>query len=93
MDDHTFLADWCEENNGCPVHGGRVKKMYRFGQYEDASVVVFCGCGCAVCINEASLQIGPATGTEYTYHARYGSAAGRATLIKMKEAVDNAPFV
>lgn len=91
LSDHTFITGWCEEM-GCPKHANGVKKTYTFGKYGDAEVVTFKGCGCAVCINVASLLLGVPLGTEYTYHTSYGNASGRATLIKMKESVDNAPF-
>src|SRR4051812_35078595 len=91
LKEHDTLTEWSEEC-GCPRHGGGVKKVYRFGQYEDADVVVFHGCKCAVCINVASLSAGVPLGHEYTYHKCYQSAAGRATLIKMQESAANAPF-
>jgi len=91
MENHSYLTGY-DEHNGCPVHGGRIRKIYRFGQYEDAEVVTFTDCGCAVCINMASLLCGPARGDEYTYHKRYGEAAGRAHLIKAQEAIANKPF-
>jgi hypothetical protein len=93
MKNHEIIpaGEWCEEM-GCPVHKNEVKKIYRFGQYEDANVVVFRGCKCAVCINVASLSAGVPLGHEYTYHTSYACAAGRATLIKMQEAVANRPF-
>jgi hypothetical protein len=88
----TYLDQECDIEMGCPVHGSPVKKRYTFGMYEDAEVFTFKGCKCAVCVNTASLQCGVALGHELTYHGSYDSAHGRATLIKMQEAVSNAPF-
>lgn len=91
MKNHENLTGW-DEVHGCPEHGGKVRKIYRFGKFEDAEVATFHGCKCAVCTNVASLLCGPAIGGEVTYHTSYTAAAGRATLIKMKEAAANAPF-
>lgn len=91
MKNHEVLTGW-DETDGCPIHGGEVRKIYRFGKYEDAEVATFRGCQCAVCTNVASLLCGPARGGEVTYHLNYASAAGRATLIKMGEAAANRPF-
>ena len=93
MKNHETIdgREWSEEM-GCPVHGSPVKKVYTFGKFEDASVTVFRGCKCAVCHNLASLQCGVPLGHEITYHIDYASAAGRATLIKMQEAVANQAF-
>lgn len=90
-ENHTVLTDW-DELQGCPEHGGDVRKIYTFGKFGDAEVATFHGCKCAVCTNAASLLCGPALGGEVTYHTSYSSAAGRATLIKMGEAIANAPF-
>ena len=90
MNNHDYLTDWHED--ACPQHGTPIRKRYTFGKYADASVYTFRGCRCAVCVNEASLQCGVPFGHEYTYHTSYNDAHGRATLIKMQEAVDNAPF-
>ena len=92
--DHTYLpADYSEADGKCPAHpASRTRKIYTFGKFGDAEVVTFSGCKCAVCINAASLQCGPALGHEYTYHSNYSNAAGRAKLIKMQEQVANAPF-
>jgi hypothetical protein len=90
MTNGTTLTTWSED--GCPEHGGSIRKAYRFGQYEDATVYTFWDCHCAVCVNEASLRCGVALGHEYTYHQTYGDAAGRARLIATGEAMANAPF-
>jgi hypothetical protein len=91
MKNHETIRDW-SEGDDCPVHGNPAKKVYNFGQFNDAEVTVFRGCPCAVCVNVASLLCGPALGHEVTYHPDYASAAGRATLIKMQEQVANRPF-
>jgi hypothetical protein len=89
MQNHTPLTDWHEDP--CPVHATPIRKIYTFGRYADAEVATFRGCSCAICVNAASLLLGE-SGGEYTYHTSYDAAAGRATLIKMQEAADNAPF-
>jgi hypothetical protein len=87
----TLPTNYCEEE-GCPAHKTPVKKRYTFGKFGDAEVFTFRGCGCAVCVNAASLACGVPLGHEVTYHTSYPEAAGRATLIKMQEAVANRAF-
>ena len=87
----NYHPNW-DESNGCPEHGTKMKKRYVFGQWQDAEVIVFHGCQCAMCINSASFQCGVPTGFEITHHPSYAEASGRATLIKMQEAIDNKAF-
>jgi len=59
----------------CPVHGGESKKEYDFGM-EDATVIVYGGCQCAICIDKSA-----GFGDTGSYHTSYQSAAGVARLI------------
>lgn len=82
------LQDY-EDGDPCPQHGTAHRKGYTFGGYGDAEVHVFNGCGCAVCVNEASLLCGVPLGGEITLHDSYSAAEGRARLIVAGESVAN----
>ena len=61
----------------CPMHGGEVRKIYRFGAYEDSEVRVYNGCKCAVCERLDPVGILPAA---VTFHTSYNDAHGVAKL-------------
>ncbi len=64
------------EYETCPVHKNIVRKVYTFGRYEDAEVVTYQGCDCAVCVKHEDMD------SDATYHTSYSSASSRASYIK-----------
>lgn len=61
----------------CPVHSTPIRKEYEFGCYQDATVITFSGCKCAVCTTRN--YINPSV---CTYYTNYESASGKATMTK-----------
>ena len=64
------------EYETCPVHNTPVRKVYSFGRYEDAEVVTYQGCQCAVCVKRNDMF------SDATYHTSYDNASARASYIK-----------
>jgi len=81
MQNHTKLPDWTYAD-GCPVHGGGIKKIYEYG-HGDAEVTVFTSCHCAV-----AQQLDPVGVLTYApvYFTKFDDAAGLARLSKACQA-------
>ena len=62
------------DGDTCPIHGTEVRKDYDFG-LNDATVTVFSGCKCAVCVNSWN---------DAYYYTSYTAAAGKATMTKQQ---------
>ena len=83
-------VNYAEHEYSCPVHGGKVKKVYSFGGYGDADVSVFHGCGCALCADcerawviSAELKEHGIESSGASYHRSYNEACGKARLVSM----------
>lgn len=63
-------------NDACPVHQTPVRRTYTFGRYQDAEVVTYSGCACAVSVKMCDMF------SNAVYHTSYGSAESRASYLK-----------
>ena len=86
MEDGTKLESFeSEAGDGCPVHGGKVRKCYTHGSSMSAETEVFTfkTCRCAVAVRHDPIGTYPAT---ITYHTSYDAASGTGKLHAMMAA-------
>lgn len=71
------IADFEENDDAkCPCHGGKLRKIYRYGSTMTAEtdLFTFYGCGCSVAIRHDPVGTYPSVAT---YHDHFASGVGR----------------